>query len=153
MDAIKKKYNVLKRKYNLPDYLKLNKEFEIYGLESDSFFLRNIRLRITEKFDFFRAEFEAFNDPGSSMSAAYEMKEMDDDVKRLLFEVYRKFSLISRASFILIVEDDDKGNSIFIKEAYKIWIATKPDLLRITNCMKTCWIKEKPEEEELQYLG
>ena len=43
---VKKEYDVLKKKYNLPDFEALDKEFEISTIEKPDFLLRNIKKKI-----------------------------------------------------------------------------------------------------------
>ena len=46
---IKKKYEELAKKYNIPSFDEINNEFEIALIDEESIILREIRRKITEK--------------------------------------------------------------------------------------------------------
>ena len=51
---IKTLYQSLAKKHNLPDYDKINNEFEIATIEHTAFLLREIRKKISEKVELYK---------------------------------------------------------------------------------------------------
>ncbi|MGC8940783.1 MAG: hypothetical protein ACP5JY_01985, partial [Candidatus Nanoarchaeia archaeon] len=49
---LKREYEKLRKKYNLPKFDEINKEFEIWNIKSDSYIIREIRRRVLERIDF-----------------------------------------------------------------------------------------------------
>lgn len=150
---IKKQYEILRKKYSLPDFDSINTEFEISSIENEDFLLREIRRKITEKLDFYGKILESLIQPDTaSLSAMHECKFIEDDEKENIYNIYKKLMIINRNSIIASLESD-KENADFIKISFEEWLKLKNDVKSLTEKIKLTWEKETDIKEELGYLG
>ena len=151
---LKKEYEVLKKRYNLPSFKDLDREFDIAEIEHDGFLLRRIRGRIYDKVDFFIKILENILYPNSANMASlyeskffseYDMDECTNILKRLMF--------IDRSYILLDIEEDEGKDADFIKDVFKEWQSLKNDLLKFLKIMKDSWKKEEKMPGEKEYFG
>ena len=116
-DEIKAEYEKLRKKHNsLPDYNKLNDEFEIANIDYPNFLLREIRHKMCDKIVDFAKIFEELITAESFVNM-HELKAFVSDDKKKIFDLFRELMKINRGSLLLRLTEDDKANAKFIGDA------------------------------------
>lgn len=155
LERLKKEYEKAKKKYNLPEFDEMNKEFEIEKLqerESD-LLLREIRRAISEKNMAYLRFIEMFLNPGNApMFFLSLVKNMDGYNRKLLEELYSEFGKFEIKSIALDNEYDESKELAFIKNFIKKWKELKSKFSEITDSLEESWEK-KSERKEKGYLG
>ncbi len=151
---IKQEYNRLKKKYNLPDFNKLDKEFEISLIEPHVFSLRAIRRKMLEKLIFFSKILETTLYPNvESLSTMYESRFFSEEEKNKISETYRIVMIHSRRFLKADVNPDDKTDARLIKDLSKDWPEIKDKVTQLVNKMEACWNKKDVKIKDLIYFG
>ncbi|MCM2326142.1 MAG: hypothetical protein NDI94_06780 [Candidatus Woesearchaeota archaeon] len=152
--ALKERYGKLKDKYSLPEYINLNRDFDIEELHEDSeILLQKIRIRMFEKMDYFAHLLSFSIQPDTDLSDMYESKYIDDDTREAAFVVYKNIQRLLRLSSLVAVENNDEENAKFIKEAYAAWQKLKPQLKEHLKKLVDTWDIERDVKTELSYFG
>lgn len=152
-EDIKKDYGILRKKYSLPNFDRLNNEFEIVSIENKNFLLREIRRRITEKLDAYAKIIESVLQPDTaSLSAMHECKFIEEKDKENIYTIYKKLAIIDRNSIIASL-GDDSDNAEFIKTSFEEWGKIKVNIKPIAEKLKSTWENDTDVKEELGYLG
>jgi hypothetical protein len=150
---VEQEYNKLKKKYNLPEFNKIDFEFEISSLESSKFLLRNIINKINEKIDnLLKILEELLNPDASTFSSLYELRYFDDEEKKDIYNLFKKLMLFSRKSLATSLSNNEKEEAIFINEIFNEWNDIKSQLLEYVKKMEDAWKKETDIKEDLEYL-
>jgi len=151
---LEKEYENLKKKYKLPDFKKLNKEFDLEEIEHDGFLLRRIRNRLYDKVSSFIKILESILYPGSSdMANLYESKFFTEDDMDNVSSLFKKLMLIDRRYLLVDLEEDEYKDSEFINTVYEDWLVLKKDLIKFLEIMKESWKKEDKIPTEKDYFG
>ena len=109
MPDIKKQYQELAKKHKLPDFDRLNLEFEISNIEETSFLLRSILSRIGEKIEFFLGNLgEMLHPDSSNIYSIQEYRFFDESERKNLFDIYRMLMSWSRNSIEVSLMCDEK---------------------------------------------
>ena len=148
--SIKEIYGKLKVK--LPEFDKLDYEFEINACEAEGFILRNIRRKICDKYDFGQKFLEEMMQT-ECLFALVEAKEFNEEDIEKAFVVYKKIMYILRLNVELDIEDTDQKNADFIIMALNEWQTIKKELLAYNARKIKCWKNPATKPEKLGYLG
>ncbi|MFC1754316.1 hypothetical protein ACFL96_13150, partial [Thermoproteota archaeon] len=90
MTEIESSYESLKKKYHLPSYEELNWEYEIGNIEEDDLVIRNIRKKITEKFEYIANVLSSIIQPETDLSNLHEASFFDEKEKEDIIKVYKR---------------------------------------------------------------
>lgn len=154
MPDIKKQYTELAKKHRLPDFEKLNMEFEISSIEETDFLLRSIISKIGEKIEFFLGTLgEMLHPDSSNIYSIQEYRFFDEGERKRLFDIYRMLMSYSRNSIEVSLMCDEKEEAKFISELFNEWKALKPDLITYFRKMKESWKVDTEIKEDVGYLG
>ena len=146
---MKKIYLQFEKKYNLPEFNELNKEFEIFKARKDrDFVLRSIRKVIMDKIvnalGFLEMLLTGMNAPRMYMPY---LKTITNEDKKIMEDIYSKFAELSMLSLEREIEYSEKAEADLIKNSYKCWASVRPDfkklLLHIKNPNMDISRKEK----------
>ncbi len=148
---MKDEYNQLKKKLNLPDFEKLDSEFEISAVEQKEFLLRSIRRKITEKLVGFTEIFDEILQP-EKPSTMYESNFISENERKAIFDIYKKLMYLIRLSEEISIDEDDKKDTDFINKALNDWLLLKENIEEALSKMKEAWTKQLKKEEEA-YFG
>ena len=153
---VKKEYELLKKKYALPDFDVLDKEFEISTIEVDGgFLLREIKRKIQDRLMHACEILTKLIQPETtSLSDLYEYRCFDDAAKKKIFEVFTKIMYLRRkiqeTELILEATEDAK----IIKEAADTWPKIRTQIIPFIKELEVCWEKMPESDKELkEYLG
>jgi hypothetical protein len=150
---IEKEYEKLKKKYAIPDFNKLNLEFEITTLDSAEFLLRSVRKKIVEKIEALCKILEEILQPEANLSSMVEGKAFSDNERKKILELYKELMFLNRSSVQTSLKADDAEEALFISESFKEWAKIKKQMSEIIEKIKRTWKEEFKADEELGYLG
>ena len=83
----------------------------------------------------------------------HEVKDLTDEKKKEIYELYRKMMMINRESIVISLQTDDEKTAKYISDFYVSWIDIKKQLISIVTLMKNSWIDEKTSSDVLEYFG
>jgi len=150
---IKKKYEELKKKYSLPDFEELNKDFEISIIEHEDFLLREIMKKIISKTTSVCESFENLLTPDNTVVSIYEYRAFNDAGREEIFKLYKKLKVLEKLSLELSLNHDEKKDAEFINEFFSSWESLKNKIIKIIRKMRDFWEKESTKKENEEYFG
>lgn len=147
-------YKQLSKKHKLPDFSKLDNEFEISLIEADRFLLRAIIQKMVEKAEFHSMLIENILSPDSAnFCSMHECKFFSEDEKERLFGLYKILMQYNRRAIEISFTRKEEEEVTFVKEFFQEWQQLKKELLPVIGVMKRSWKKDTTMKEELEYLG
>lgn len=156
IEKVKEKYAEYQKKYSLPEFSELNKEFGIEKSEVETeFFLKEIVKGIADKFqNYLRFLENLINPANSSMFAFSLVKVIDNGNRQKLSEAYRKISEFEIKLIKLDLKSSEISEAEFIKSSYKLWTEIREDLFEIINKAEENFSKiQNTEEGKRNYFG
>jgi hypothetical protein len=152
--TIRDEYEQTRKKYNLPSFAELDKEFEIASIEIEGNALREVRHRIHDRLEFAAGIVDTICQPdGNSVRSMMEASFFNDTDKRKAYQLSQKISGLWRSLTEAELLNDEKSDAEFIKLAFKEWQALKEHLLGFVRKMRESWKGTQQSREELGYLG
>jgi hypothetical protein len=151
LKKFKEEYSKIQKKYNLPDFKKLNEDFQIEKaaeIKTD-YLLREVRKFMADKLSNYLRFVEMLLNPVNvPMFIFYFVKSVNADDKKKLSESYKKLAKIE----INLIEADvifsEQKEAEFIKESYKTWQEVKKDIMKIIDSVKINWDNDiKPNDK------
>jgi len=152
---LKKQYEKLRKKYKLPSFQELNRDFEIEKLQEreTETLSREIRRAIVEKNTLYLKFVEMFMNPSNApMFFLALVKTLNATERKLLNELYLELGKFEIRSIALDNEYNEKRDAAFIKEFYKQWQDIKEKFGKIMEAIEEAW-ERKSEKGEKGYLG
>ncbi len=152
---IKSIYQKLAKQHSLPEYDALNFDFEIEMLEDTSYFIRQIRMRMLEKYGYFSKIIEELLNPDSgSLVQLHEYKYLTEDDKSMLYNWLKKCMAYDRKSAVYILSPDEKKEAQLVKEVFMAWQVAKKELMPIFQKVADGWINGVEfKEDQARYMG
>lgn len=153
-EKLKNRYETLKKKYSLPDFVKLEEEFEIFRIEKENdYLLREIRKIIHQKISAIVSFIESLLSPQpNSIFSMSLSKTINPEDRTKLYDNFKKLGEIEIKSFKLAFIYDEQEESKFIKYAFAEWEKIKKELHNISVKMEDNWVKEF-EKKSKSYFG
>jgi len=155
LKLLKKNYEFLAKKYNLPSFDKLNEDFQIERIseyETD-LILKEIRKFIGEKFSTYLRFLENLLNPVNVPIFVFSMvKNLDNSDKKKINELYKKLAMLEVFILELDIQYSEKKEVKFLKESFEVWNDIKKDLLILVEKMKKDW-DVKQEFNGKNYFG
>lgn len=154
LSEIKKKYKELEKKYKLPSFSELNKEFDIEKVQEreTEFLLREIRRTISEKAGAYLRFLEFFLNPvASPLFVLMALKGMNLHEKEKMEKLYQELVQIEIRSITLDINYEEQEEAKFIKDVYKKWQEIKGDLQKIFKEIEN--LHSKIEKKNKTYFG
>ena len=155
LDKLKEKYSEIQKKFELPDFDELNKEFQIekISVEETDYLIREIRKFLAEKFSNYMRFVEALLNPSNSPLFVFSIvKSLNVEDKEILQEVYKKLAKIEVDLVEVDLDFSEEKEVQFVKENYKVWKEVKKDLLKTIETVKKNW-DNKFEDSSKGYFG
>jgi hypothetical protein len=147
-------YKKLQKKYALPNYKELNKNFEIAYIEDPFFLLRSIRRRIHEKIVFFAKVSEKILFPNQTlMIEMYESKFFSEKENKEILELYEKLLELDRKALLLNISSTDAKEAEYIKTVYKKLPAIIKKVSFIIEKTDKSWKERKSDLSKNHYFG
>jgi hypothetical protein len=123
LNELKSKYEIFRKKYNLPVFYELNKIFDIEELDSEGDFLvRKIRRYISEKLGGYMRFIEILLNPSNSPIYFFKLiKKLDDNDREVLNKMYESLGKIEIETISLDLDYNEEKEAEFIKKLYKMY--------------------------------
>ena len=136
LESMKENYAKLSKKYALPIFDKISEDFDIekYLEKETSFILRDLRKIFMEKFNSYLHLFEILNNPSSAPMFIFSMiKNIQEDDKKEIKEIYKIFSKIQLQAMKLDTIYNEKNEADFINKNFKLWQDLKKQIYELTS--------------------
>lgn len=123
LDELKKEYETLRGKYNLPLFAEMNKIFDIEELDSETdFLLRKIRRFLSEKLAGYMRFIEVLLNPSNAPIFFFKLiKKLDEKDKEVLTEMYDLLGKIEIETISLDLDYNESKEADFIRKLYKMF--------------------------------
>jgi len=155
LEELKRDYIKIQEKYHLPNFEKLNEDFQIERIaeiETD-ILIREIRKFMAEKFSNYLRFVEAILNPVNAPMFIFSViKTINLEEKNKLTEIYKKLAKIEVRLIEADIEFSEEKEAEFINESYAIWQEIKKDLLSFIGIIKKNW-DNKFEMNNKGYFG
>ncbi len=156
MEKVKKEYNEIAKKHNLPSWEQLDKEYElgyVGPVAEISFPLRFVRRRINDRFAAVAGFLQGLLHPNTgSLINIQESKFFSDADRKIILNLLKEFMQLERTSFALDLTWNEKEEAEFIKNAHKKWLESKKQLEIFAEKLRTGW-KEESNYSKGAYFG
>ena len=138
LDELKKRYEVLQKKYKLPGFDELNSRFDIGKIERyTGNLLRDIRAVMMERIVHYVRLLELMLNPGQATPIfMILLREINNLDKEVMNRVFNGFVSLELKSFKLDVDSIDEKEAEHIKEIFEIWNKTRDDLIKLVDIME-----------------
>ncbi len=151
--TLKEEYNKLD--YTLPDFEKLNEDFEVakHLEEENQFLIRDIRKIMGQKFSAYLQLFELLKNPTSSPMFVYSLlRNISEEDKKLIKEIYKELSIFQVQSMKLDTIYSEQLESEFLNNGFDKWQELKCQIL---NLLDKIDFKKEEEKESVKngYFG
>ncbi|HLC31150.1 MAG TPA: hypothetical protein VJK51_00630 [Candidatus Nanoarchaeia archaeon] len=122
-----KTYDVLRKKYGLPELQRLNEEFEIEKIDRDSeILLRVIRKVMMEKIMNSMGFLELLLTPVNAPRLYFNyIRSMTTEDKKHIEDLYEKLSQLSLSSLSLEIQYSEKEEAVMIQSIVSLWQSLK----------------------------
>lgn len=154
LEELKKEFSILAKKHKIPEFKKLNEDFEIDKIERKSdCMLRSIRKAMMDKIINSIGFFDMLLNPGNAPRMYLNfIKNMTQEDKERIDVLYTKLSELSLISLELEIEYDEDGEAKLINKTFQEWTKIKPEFSKILAKIR------KPSEidnikKEKSYFG
>ncbi len=140
---IREEYLLLTAKHNLPDFKKIDNEFEISSIESTTFLLRRVRRRMNDKLVFFCRIIEGILYPNSpSVTNMQEIKFFTEQDKDNMIVTYKKMMMYERRGLELDIRPNDKEEVLLIKELFNEWPEFSRKMIHVAAILRQGWAEK-----------
>jgi hypothetical protein len=155
LEKLKKDYEALKEKHNLPEFSRLSEDFgaeRAAELETD-YPLREIAKFMADKMINYLRFVEAMLNPQNVPMYVFSMiKAMKEEDKKKLSDMYKTLAKMEVKFMETDIESSEKKQAEFIKEGFEMWQAVKKELLGIVGGINKNW-DVRHEEGRRDYFG
>ncbi|MGC8885206.1 MAG: hypothetical protein ACP5KK_01780 [Candidatus Nanoarchaeia archaeon] len=135
-ERLKREYEKLRKKYNLPKFDEINKEFEIWNIKSDSYIIREIRRRVLERIDFIASYLLPILNPRETSLWDYmKVKAFPKEDFEPLLKFYQKLTTLEHEGLTTLYESE-KSEVEFIKKVWEEWPDIKNTTLKFLKKIK-----------------
>lgn len=147
-------YTELKKKYNLPDFALLDKEFEISAIEKPVFLLRSIRRKISERLD----DITKFVDPLIQPDTAcfehlFEYRSFNEGERKELLKHFQTLMALYRSCIDAELSVDEAQDAAVIIRASQEWPPIRQALRPFVQKIIAAWPKSFERKELVGYFG
>lgn len=150
---VKEIYEEYKNKFDLPEFSRVDFEFEISSLDGDKFLLRTIRNKIKTRLENYCNTIEDLLTPDTSLPLLHECSYLTERDKKNLFNLFRKMMYMQRAAEMLEVEKKTKEDAKFIISFFNKIDLIKKEMKKITVKRMESWKKELSPYIKEEYFG
>jgi len=152
--TIEDEYKKIVKKFELPKFDILEKEFGIGDIEETPYMLREIRKRVEDKVDDFTKIIESILQPDTGhIASLHECKFFNDNEKEDMFNLFKELMKLNREGLKLDLEYDEKEEAEFLKNIVKHWEKIKTKMEKIVKKLKDAWDADIEKEQFQGYFG
>ncbi len=152
--GIQHHYNEYAKKYNLPDFPLVDKEFEVSGIDKPNFLLRSIRRKIRERLDDVAQMLDPLLQPDAgSFASLFEYRSLTEGDRK---EVLRHFQTLMALLLSCIdaeLSADEAQDATVITRAAKEWPQIREALRPFVQKIAAAWPKSFEHRDVVGYFG
>ncbi len=151
---IKKNYEVAKKKYDLPDFEAIDKEFYIRKTNPEGFIILEVVYAISNKLRNMIGDIDPALSPNpGNLHMMVEMNAFGKEEKAGAFAFYKKLGYqFHKALASELIPEEEQVK--FIKEFWKDWGSLKKQYLKYMDKIIAEWGKEEEKKSDsTEYLG
>ena len=153
LKKIRKEYDKLREKHNLPPFNKFDQEFELRTSSSDGFTPKEMRRVVIGKLqDCAHLLDPVLNPHTSSLHSMIESEGFDEEEKKKLFELYKKIGHLVHSG-ILAGLRGEQAEIDFTKHCWNEWPKIKKDITKFVAKTAGLWKTNHSDEEEAEYMS
>ncbi|MEM2954339.1 MAG: hypothetical protein QW625_00055 [Candidatus Nanoarchaeia archaeon] len=146
---LKNRYEIFRKKYKLPDFEKINAEFDLYRLKHLT--LKSICDCIFDKLIMIKDNLRTILEPNESIHSIVESKSFAKEEIDHMVEFYKKIYMVLHQIAYTVLEDE-KTQAQFIKEFWREWPEIKEKQKKILKRMIDVWKNLKVEKFSERYV-
>lgn len=147
-------YASFKKKYDLPVFIELDREFDVGALEDHTQPLKLILHKCNERVEFYAGILTDILQPDpSNIAAMHETRHFSDEQKKKLYSLYKRLMKQSRAFLHCMLENNEEDQARELKKFYAGWENIKKELLDMVIAMRDSWDVQNTFSNDLGYLG
>ena len=147
------RYLKLKEKYNLPEYIEIDRDFEIYSISKEEDLIREILKKISSTIDYYTSLLEDIIQPDSRFYTLKEANILNKEQRKKVTMIYNKLLYMNRAIIELNLTYLEDEASKLISKIYHDWQQIKKDLKEIIKTLKESWLKNTEIKSDEGYFG
>ncbi|HLC65712.1 MAG TPA: hypothetical protein VJI46_06340 [Candidatus Nanoarchaeia archaeon] len=152
--TIEDAYEKLRKKYSLPAFKGVDRDFSVSAIENERFLLREINANMMEKLELVIALITELLQPDTNnVASIHEFRAFDEKEKKELYDFYCKLMTLHRKGVYVSISGEEKKEADFLKELHSDWGQIKSKMKGIVSKMETSWKEEATYKTELGYLG
>ncbi len=155
LEKLKKNYEVIKRKYDLPDFRELNEDFQIEKaaeVETD-ILIREIRKFMADKLGGYMRFIETLLNPVNAPMFVFSIiKTLGTEERKKASDIYKKLTKNEITLIRLDTEFSEEKEAEFVRYSYDLWKEIKRDFLVILDKINQNW-DNKSEANNKGYFG
>lgn len=150
---MKKEYETLKTKFDLPNYEELNKDFDTHSISKEDDIIREILKKVLGVIENHIGILEDIIQPDSRFHTLKEANVLGKSERQLVNNNYNKLMYFNRAGIELQLNYSEEEAANFIKKVFLDWQIIKNELLMIIKILKESWSKNTETKPERGYFG
>ncbi|MCC7574214.1 hypothetical protein KO361_01340 [Candidatus Woesearchaeota archaeon] len=150
---MKKQYEEIRKKHDLPSYEELNKDFEIYSISKEDDIIREILKKMSNTIDFYINMLEDIIQPDSRFYTLKESNIVDKNLRIEVNKTYNKLMFLNRTNIELHLDYEEEKATQLIKNLFVEWQTIKKELIPVVKTLKESWLKNAEIKPERGYFG
>jgi len=155
LDDLKKEYEELRKKYNLPEFFELNKLFDIEDVDVETdFLLRKIRRIVSERIASYLRFVEVVLNPSNGPMFFFKMiKKLEEEDRKDLLDISETLGKFEVEVLILDIDYSEENEAEFVNKVFSVFEKEiKGKLLNIIKKMGNGGVGVKKNNDE-GYVG
>ncbi len=151
---IEQHYNELGKKFSLPEFSIVDREFEISTIEKPAFLLRSIRRKIGERLEAITQFLDPLLQPDpNSFCSLFEYRCFTESERKEVLRQFQALMALYRASITADLGADDAEDAAFITRATNEFPAARQVLKPLVQKLADCWPKKIEQKDVVGYFG
>jgi len=155
IEKLKKNYELIRVKHNLPDFKFMNENFEIEIIaeEDTELLIKKVRKNVREKVHAMMTVFETFLNPTAAPMFVFNIiKGFSNGEKEIIERLYKKFAELEIDSFNLEITYNEKAEAEYVKKVCELWKNSELNLRKLYESMKVSYSSETKKTSK-SYFG
>lgn len=152
--TIETAYAEIEKKYKLPPFEALNKDFDIDVIDPENkHLMKEVAKKIFERIELFKKILETTMQPDVSLLSMQEADYLAESDHEVVADILRRLMKLDRSLLLAELENDDAIYSIFIKDAVAEWTNIKKELNPLIQHMINGWSTKHKIKQYHHYMG
>ncbi|MBS3064936.1 MAG: hypothetical protein J4451_00340 [DPANN group archaeon] len=152
LQKLKENYEKLRKKYNLPEFDKLDDEFEIRKIDYDLNLVREIKRLVSSRLLYISDLLDPILNPHESLRSSIESNAVSEDdineMVRFYKEIWHLLHVGANASFI---SDDEEAK--YINDIVARWPKIKAKVKYFSDKLIIAWSQAEKDDAPSHYTG